>query len=263
MYRAYIDESSEKDDAVFAVGGFGGHEDEWKAIEPSWIASLPAGIDYFHATDCFGGRAQFRGMSISERVRLLNALTDLIVARKLYLAAGVMDVPVYEKISPRHLENEFWGNKYAAAFGVPVEYTCQLQNDPSNPFPEPGGELCQLFIEDNEYTPSADRVLANMRNDPILWWRGRIGSLMPGKKTGPTAMPMLQLGDLGAFLTAKKVANAKDGRIPWSVYYDKLLQARRIFRIVHVDEKSINTLHLLHKDLKKEAVQGKSYWDDI
>ncbi len=250
MYRAYIDESGEMGDSVFAVGGFAGHESEWKAIEPLWIASLPAGIDYFHATDCFGGRAQFKGMSIPERVNLLDALTDLIVARELYLAAGVMDVPTYKNISPKHLENEFWGNKYAAAFGVPVEYTCQLQNDPSNPFPESGGELCHFFVEENEYTPSADRILANMRNDPVLWWRGRIGSLTPGQKTGPTSMPMLQLGDLGAFLAAKKVANAKEGRIPWSVYYDKLLHARRIFRVVHVDEKSINTLHQLHGDIR-------------
>jgi hypothetical protein len=263
VYRAYIDESSEMGDAVFAVGGFAGHENEWKAIEPLWIASLPAGIDYFHATDCFGGRAQFKGMSIPERSNLMDALTDLIVARELYLAAGVMDVPTYKKISPKHLENEFWGNKYAAAFGVPVEYTCQLQNDPSNPFPEPGGELCHFFVEKNEYTPSADRILANMRNDPVLWWRGRIGSLTPGQKTGATAMPMLQLGDLGAFLAAKKVANAKEGRIPWSVYYDKLLHARRIFRVVHVDEKSINTLHQLNEDIKKEQTQGKNYGDDI
>jgi len=263
MYRAYIDESNEMGDAVFAVGGFAGHENEWNAIEPLWIASLPAGIDYFHATDCFGGREQFKGMSIPERVRLLDNLTDLIVARKLYLAAGVIDVPTYKKISPKHLENEFWGNKYAAAFGVPVEYTCQLQNNPNNPFPEPGGELCHFFVEKNEYTPSAERILTNMRNDPVLWWREHIGGITSGQKTGPTAMPMLQLGDLGAFLAAKKVANAKDGRIPWSVYYNKLMHARRIFRVVHVDEKSINTLHKLHEDIKKEEAEGKNYRDDI
>jgi hypothetical protein len=80
---------------------------------------------------------------------------------------------------------------------------------------------------------------------------------------GPTAMPMLQLGDLGAFLAAKKVANAKEGRISWNVYYDKLLRARRIFRVVYIDERSIDTLHQLHEDIKKEEAQGKSYWDDI
>jgi hypothetical protein len=53
------------------------------------------------------------------------------------------------------------------------------------------------------------------------------------------------------------------GRIPWSVYYDKLLHARRIFRVVHVDEKSIKTLHQLHQDIKKERIQGKNYWDDL
>jgi hypothetical protein len=263
MYRAYIDESNERADEVFAVGGFAGHEDEWKVIEPLWIDSLPASIDYFHATDCFGGRAQFKGMGIPDRVALLDTLTDLIVARKLYLAAGVIDVPPYKKISPKHLENEFWGNKYTAAFGVPVEYTCQLQNDPGIPFPEPGGKLCHFFVEENEYTPSAHRILTNMKNDPALWWRERIGSITAGKKRGPTAMTMLQLGDLGAFLAAKKVANAKNGRIPWSVYYEKLLHARRIFRVVHVDEKSISTLHKLHEDIKKEQMQGKHYYDDI
>lgn len=106
MYLTYIDESSESADAVFAVGGFCGLKHEWKAIEPLWLASLPTGIDYFHATDCFGGRAQFKGMTIPERVKLLDNLTDLIVARELYLAVGVMDVPAYKQFSPKHLENE-------------------------------------------------------------------------------------------------------------------------------------------------------------
>jgi len=263
MYCAYLDESGEMEDAVFAVGGFAGHEQEWRAIEPLWVSNLPKGVEYFHATECFGGRVQFKGVSISERVRLLDALTDLILARNLYLVAGVMDVPAYEKFSPKHLENEFWGNKYAAAFGVPVQYTCQLQNKPDNPFPEPEGEMCSFFIEENEYAPSADRILKNMQGDPVLWWRERIGDLRTGQKTGPKALQLLQLGDLGAFLAAKKVANTKDGRIPWSVYYDKLLHARRIFRIVHVDEKSINTLHELHENIKKEKAKGKNYWDDI
>jgi hypothetical protein len=193
----------------------------------------------------------------------LDKLTDLILDRKLYLVAGVMDVPTYKQFSPRHLDNEFWGNKYAAAFCVPVHYTCQLQNDPNNPFPEPGGELCAFFIEENEYAPSAQRSLFSMKNDPVLWWRERIGNLTPGPKRGPAAIPLLQLGDLGAFLAAKKVANAKDGRIPWTRYYDKLLNGRRIFKIEHVDEKSINTLHDMHEEIKREQAEGKNYWDDI
>jgi hypothetical protein len=253
MYSSYLDESNEMEDAVFAVGGFAGHEEEWKAIGARWAFSLPPSIGYFHATDCFGGRGQFRGMSIPERVALLDGLTDLIAEWEIYLVAGVIDVPTYERFSPKHLENEFWGNKYAAAFGSPVKYTCQLQNEPGNAFPEPGGELCSFFIEESEYAPSAVRALAAMKADPILSWRGRIGDLTFGRKKGPMALSLLQLGDFGAFLAAKKAANANDGRIPWRAYYSKLLEARRIFKIEHLSARDINTLHQQHEDVKKEA----------
>jgi len=46
------------------------------------------------------------------------------------LVAGVMDVPAYQAISPKHLENEFLGNKYAGPFGAAVENACQLMNKP-------------------------------------------------------------------------------------------------------------------------------------
>jgi len=253
MFYAYLDESSEMEDAVFAVGGFAGHEDEWETIGPRLVPGLPPSIGYFHTTDCFGGRGEFRGMSIPERVAILDGLTDLIAEREIYLVAGVIDVPTYEKFSPKHLENEFWGNKYAAAFGSPVKCTCELQNEPGNAFPDPGGERCSFFIEENEYAPSAVRALAAMKADPILSWRGRIGDLTLGRKKGRGALPLLQLGDFGAFLAAKKAANAKDGRIPWSIYYDKLLEARRIFKIEHLSARDINTLHQLHEETKREA----------
>jgi hypothetical protein len=48
-------------------------------------------------------------------------------------------------------------------------------------------DLCAFFIEENEYTPSAFRMLDNIRNDEILWWRKRIGSMTPGTKSGPRA----------------------------------------------------------------------------
>jgi hypothetical protein len=180
MFRAYLDESAEKGNAVFAVGGFAGRDEEWTAIEGPWLDALPTGVDYFHATDCFGGHGQFKGVSIADRTALLDHLTDLILERELFLVAGVIDVPASKLVSPRHLENGFLGNKYAAAFGVPVDCTCQLQNKPDNPFPEKGGELCEFFIEENEYCASAQRALFSMKRDPRIWWRERIGCLTPG-----------------------------------------------------------------------------------
>jgi hypothetical protein len=136
MYRAYLDESAEKQDAVFAVGGFVGPENEWLALEPDWIAALPNGVEYFHATECFGGHDQFKGMHISGRQATLDKLTDLIVGRNIRLIAGVIDVAAYRDVAPRRLENEFLGSKCAPPFGAAVEYACQSMNRPNEPFPQ-------------------------------------------------------------------------------------------------------------------------------
>ena len=39
MFRAYIDESAESGNAVFAVGGFAGTQE----LEPLWLDALPKG----------------------------------------------------------------------------------------------------------------------------------------------------------------------------------------------------------------------------
>jgi hypothetical protein len=146
MFRAYIDESAESGNAVFAVGGFAGREEEWTALEPLWLDALPECINYFHATDCFGRRGQFADMGMPDRVALLDRLTDLLLDRNIRLVAGVMDVPTYEAISPKQLENEFLGNKYAGTFGAPVEYACQLMNKPGEAMPHEVDDVCAFFI---------------------------------------------------------------------------------------------------------------------
>jgi len=71
------------------------------------------------------------------------------------------------------------------------------------------------------------------------------------------------VADLGAFLAAKKIANAPDGKIEWSKYYDKLLAGRRIFKIVNVDKGSLGKLHGLHEDLKRDQAEGRHPYDDF
>jgi hypothetical protein len=71
------------------------------------------------------------------------------------------------------------------------------------------------------------------------------------------------VADLGAFLAAKKVANASDGKIPWTKYYEKLEKGRRIFQITHVDERSIRLMKGLDETLRREREEGKHYWDDV
>jgi hypothetical protein len=263
MFRAYLDESADTGNAVFAVGGFAGRAEEWIALEPMWLDALPEGIRYFHATDCFSRGGQFKDIDIPERVALLGRLTDLVLQRDIRLVAGVMDVPAYQAISPKPLQNEFLGNKYAGAFGAPVECACQLMNKPGEPMPHEVDDICAFFIEENEYTPSAFRMLENIRNDKILWWRKRVGSMTAGTKSGPNAISMLQVADLGAFLAAKRVAQAPDGKIPWTKYYEKLEKGRRIFQIIHVNERSIKLMKGLDETLRREREEGKDYWDEV
>ena len=97
--------------------------------------------------------------------------------------------------------------------------------------------ICASFSSNKtNIPPSAFRMLDNIRKDEIVWLRKRIGNLTPGTKSGRLAIPLLQVADLGAFLAAKKVAAAPDGKIPWSKYYEKLEKGKRIFHIMHVDD---------------------------
>ena len=47
---------------------------------------------------------------------------------------------------------------------------------------------------------------------------------------------MLQVADLGVFLAAKHISASPEGRVSWKKYYEKLQNARRIYRMVLADE---------------------------
>jgi hypothetical protein len=69
------------------------------------LATLPQGIPYFHATDCFGGREDFDGMDIPDRVRLLDTITDLILeARDISGSRNVHHAPAVRTWYRNHPE---------------------------------------------------------------------------------------------------------------------------------------------------------------
>jgi len=81
LFRIYLDDSEDHASKFFGVGGFIGAESSWACLETQWLSALPAGIEFFHATDCFSGNNQFeppRGFNRDRRIGLLNTLTDLI-----------------------------------------------------------------------------------------------------------------------------------------------------------------------------------------
>ena len=259
LFRAYLDESEES--PIFAVGGFVGKGETWNNFEPQWLNALPAYVEYFHATDCFGGREQWKGILIPERVALLDKLTDLILANHIFMLGHAIDAKSYKQFAPAPKVNEFLGNKYVACFGGAIELACHSMDN--SPVPRDIGEQCAFLIERNEYSPTAAQTFVAIKNDPILWYRNRIGTDTYGDKTGDAKIPLLQVADLGAFMTAKYFSDAPDGPIPWRPYYEKLKTGRRVFHIVHTPESNLKIFKGLHETLKREAETGASYWDEV
>jgi hypothetical protein len=122
---------------------------------------------------------------------------------------------------------------------------------------------CDFFVENNEYSPSASRTIASMQNAKDLWLRSRIGKDLYGEKTGSNGVPLLQVADLGAFLSAKYIGKAPEGRISWKVYYEKLSSAKRVYAMVVADEYSLKQLHEMFVEIKKEEAEGRDPWDTI
>jgi hypothetical protein len=268
LFRAYLDES-ESSSGVYVVGGFVGKGDVWDKMEPQCLKCLPSGIS-FHATDCFTGNREFKNMSIGDRTTLLERLTDVITAHEVRLIGYGIDATTYKKLAPKAKENEFLRNKYAAPFGGVVQLACEAMGNTPKPddiwkILERGEqwEQCGFYIESNEYSPSANRTIAEMRIDKELWFRSRIGTDTYGTKTGHAGISLLQIADLGAFLAAKHISRATESKISWKKFYEKLQKSGRIYRTVQADKRSLNLLHETHAQLKREKAEGRNYWDDI
>jgi hypothetical protein len=259
-FSAYLDESEESSVGVYAVGGFVGKAEVWEALTTKWLDCLPTGITCFHATDCFTGNKQFEGLDIPERVEILDKLTDVILAHQVRLIGYGLDAKTYTKLAPKAKQNEFLENKYAAPFGGAIQLACEAMGNLPTPdniwgILEQGErwQQCAFFIESNEYSASAKRTIANMRNSRDLWFRDRIGTETFGTKSGRDGIPSLQVADLGAFLATKYISKCPEGKISWKPYYEKLKSARRVCRTVQADEYSLNALHQTYEELKQEA----------
>lgn len=265
LFCSYLDESEDTTAGVYAVGGFIGKAAVWDILEPEWLKSLPQQITAFHATDCFTGNKEFKSMDIPDRVALLDKLTDVIVAHEVKLVGYGLDAKTYQAVASKKKQNAFLGNKYAAPLGGVVELACKAMG--SVPGPEDiwkvldDGETwgqSDFVIESNEYSASAKHTIESMRQAKALWFRHRIGKDAYGTKNGTTGIPLLQVADLGAFMAAKYIGKVPDGKIPWQGYYQKLVDSKRIYGIVHADEYSVKRLYETHLETLKEQAEEQN-----
>src|SRR3984957_14772732 len=270
LFQSYLDESEHASGAVYVVGGFVGRAPVWDKLKPEWLKCIPPQVTAFHTTDCFTGNNEFEGIDIPDRIAILDKLTDVIAANEVRLVGYGIDAKIYGSMAPNKKQNEFLANKYAAPFGGAIELACEAMGNVPGPDEvwkvQEEGETwgqCDFFIESNEYSPSAQRTIASMRNAKDLWFRSRIGKDSYGGKSGSKGIPLLQVADLGAFLAAKYISKAPEGKISWRVYYEKLCSAKRVYAMVVADEYSLKRLHEMVVWIKKEEAEGRDVWDTI
>lgn len=244
IFESYWDDSEEDVSKYFGVGGFIGKEDAWRSLEPKWLAALPEGIDYFHATDCFSGNNQFewqRGFDPPRRIELLDKLTDLVCETEIKLICSAVDVPYYVSLAGKRIYDNFLGNQYVACMNENIQAACVDYMQPEGELDQlETGDVCAIFYERSKYSTSVSRAITSWQEDKEVWWRSRIGNPTPGTKTGTTAIPLLQVADLGVFLGTKQIVDAKDGVIPWRPYYEKIYKAGRVWRTPRLSKQKLN-----------------------
>jgi hypothetical protein len=227
--RCYLDGSEDTNGVMFGVGGFVGDGDRWDVLQPKWLAALPEGVDYFHATDCFSGSGQFKGVDIPDRVTLLNQLTSYVIEAQLRMICHGLRVPTYRRfaVSKKKKLDPFGQNKYGLCFGRAIGLACESMSDYDA---ETVSNKCAFFVEQDEFEATAKREFTMLRTRPEIWYRERIGTETYAPKNGSGSIALLQVADFGAFLGLKYVGVCKPGRIDWRPYYYKLRDAGCVFR---------------------------------
>jgi hypothetical protein len=264
-FHAYLDETENTTAGHYLVGGFVTTAEAWREIEEKWLALMPPSVKCFHTTACFSGNEDFKDIDIPERVALLDKLTDLIASSPVWLISYGIDQTKYKELAPKRIKNDFLGNRYAAVCGGAVERACTYMGNVPGPEEiwevlEKGEnwEKCAFFIEDHQdYRESAKRTIQSLRTASNLWFRSRIGADHYGTKSGANAVPLLQVADFGIFLAAKHLANAPDGKIAWSGYFNKLKEARRVAPVMWANKDTLEKLAKMVEEIKQEGQAEK------
>src|SRR5215469_798711 len=149
LFRCYFDDSADDATKLFGVGGFVGPDAVWDELQSQWLKALPAGIEFFHATDCFSGNNQFepkRGFSVERRITLLDLLVGIVCRSDIKLICRVIDVPKYVRFAPKRIENDFLGNQYVACVDANIQTVCRdYMSPPGQPSPVETGDVCAIF----------------------------------------------------------------------------------------------------------------------
>lgn len=231
--KAYMDESADKDQRLFIIGGFLGRSDAWRDVLFQWIdrldpRKLPHPIKSFHMTDCENGGGEFRdefGWDRESRKQLIIDLLDIICSAKLGMFGMAIPIPEYLALDPVNSEGVRLGkDKYNFLLQmVMTDIARELDN---NDFP--GHEEVAFFFDRNSPYEHWASLLHKQLQNSGKPWSPRIGTLTFHNKE---KMRLLQVADIGAFESMKHLTNEffHEGRTRRS--FQKLAENHCVFKL--------------------------------
>lgn len=245
--RLYVDESEDKEQKVFAMGGFIGYAEEWDTLQDKLIARVkPTGVSAYHMIDCECGRGEFTTWSKRDRDQLTADLIQMILDSGVGMLGCAVMLEDYKDLPSLTSEGGRLGkDKWHLMF----QFLCMEATQRAMRLP--AHESVAFFFDWKEKHGDAFTMLENFRNDARLGeWRHRLGTLTFGHKEFDvgSSIPLLQLADIAAVECRKFVGNP--------LTRPDLPHPRKSFKALR-DADRIITIKVLEKDIIEEIFRDK------
>ncbi|MGC1475353.1 MAG: DUF3800 domain-containing protein [Terriglobales bacterium] len=254
--HAYMDESVDKQERLFVVGGFVSRPEAWSSILHQWIDriqpdKLPNPIKAFHMTDCETGQGEFRdklGWNQGTRRQLIIDLINIICGHVVGLFAVGLPIAEYKALDPITPDGTRLGySQYHFIFQAAIAYLAGEFEDSGFPHHE---TIAFFFDRNSPYESWANKLHAELKKSTHPWSH-RIGSLT---FEGKERMRLLQVADLGVYEGMKYLTNSiyNEGRTRKS--FEKLAAHHCVMKLSAFSEDNLHEMVKFKKETLGELI---------
>jgi hypothetical protein len=256
-FHAYMDESVDKQERMFVVGGFIARPETWTSIRYRWVDRIQPNklahpIRAFHMTDCETGQGEFRdelGWDKDSRRRLIIDLINILCEHVVGLFAVGVPIQEYKALDPVTPTGTRLGySQYHFIFQAGIAYLAgEIEDGGFSP-----NETIDFFFDRNSpYETWARKLYKELQNSAHPWSR-RIGSLTFHDKQ---QLRLLQVADLGVYEGMKYLTNSvyKEGRTRRS--FNKLAEHQCVIKLSAFNAETLKELVELKKATVSDLVK--------
>ncbi|MDP8983401.1 MAG: hypothetical protein M3O35_22730 [Acidobacteriota bacterium] len=203
MFKAFFDESIDRDKTVLAIGGFFFEPLHARKLNQAWkrtLAHKDFGITDFHMTDCANSAPPFDKLGKGPCDRLARSLIKHIRHHAEFQVAVSVNIAEYVKCA--RMISEESGLDWLFSFGGPYTFIAQMAiNNIAEYCDERAyrGLITYYFEQGTSFQKEAERFLGLIPFSPRLLTKYRYYTHMFVPKKGPAGMRLLQAADILAW----------------------------------------------------------------